>query len=150
MWMGDGNAKYLIGDAASHHYPMPPRGAWLNLLRQRCTHQHIAQIDYQAHGDNLNICSLCRHECIYAIFTSRSTGEETAEEPLSSNQSSLFGNYAKREGDGKVAQSYGYAIVQAVNDVTSFHLQPQDMLLNSYEYTSIFAAKSTKKFANQQ
>lgn len=39
-------------------------------LRESCTHQHIAQVDHQAHGDYFGVCGLNSHQRISAIFSS--------------------------------------------------------------------------------
>ena len=137
--MGDRDAKHLVSNATGHQYAVKPRCARGYLLRQCRTHQHIAQVGHQAHCYHLYVCSLYRHQRVCAIFASRSTCEETAQESHWCRQSCSRSNDAKRERHGKIAHRNGYAVAQAVDDMLPI-ASPQFI---SFQYVEIESHRFT-------
>ena len=117
--MGNRDAKHLVSHATGHQNAVEPRCARGYLLRECRTHQHIAQVGYQAHGYHLYVGGLYCYQRVCTIFASRSTGEETAQKSQGCRQSSPRSNDAKRERHGKIAHRNGYAVTQAVDDMLS-------------------------------
>ena len=117
--MGNRDAKHLVGHATGHQYAVKPRCTRGNLLRECRTHQHIAQVGYQAHSYHLHVGCLHCYQRVCAIFASRCTGEEAAQESQWCRQACPRSNDAKRERHGKIPHRNGNAVTQAVDDMLS-------------------------------
>ena len=117
--IGDGDAKDLVGHATGNKNALQQGNIRRELLCQSRAHQQIAKIGDQAHCHDFDVGCTDGNERIDAIFTCRSTRQETAHKAHPGCQPCLGSYDAQRKGHGEIPHTDGESVAHTMQKDTS-------------------------------